>query len=152
LRSFISVSVAAPALDDGDAAGQLGEALLELLAVVVAGGLLDLHADLIDRAGDLLLVAGALDDQGLVLVDGDALGRAELFELDVLELEAEVFGDELPAGDDGDVAHQGLAAVTEARGLDGADVQHAAQLVHDQGAQGFDSTSSAMISSGRPAW
>ena len=30
-------------LDDGDAAGQLGEALLELLAVVVGGGLLDLR-------------------------------------------------------------------------------------------------------------
>ena len=33
-------------LDDGDAAGQLGEALLELLAVVVGGGLLDLRLDL----------------------------------------------------------------------------------------------------------
>ena len=33
-------------LDDGDAAGQLGEALLELLPVVVGGGLLDLGLDL----------------------------------------------------------------------------------------------------------
>ena len=33
-------------LDDGDAAGQLGEALLELLAVVVRGGVLDLRLDL----------------------------------------------------------------------------------------------------------
>src|SRR5918995_721576 len=32
-------------LDDGDAAGQLREALLELLAVVVRGGLLDLRLD-----------------------------------------------------------------------------------------------------------
>jgi hypothetical protein len=31
-------------LDDADAAGQLGEALLELLAVVVRGGVLDLLA------------------------------------------------------------------------------------------------------------
>jgi hypothetical protein len=31
-------------VDDGHAAGQLGEALLELLAVVVGGGLLDLAA------------------------------------------------------------------------------------------------------------
>jgi hypothetical protein len=36
-------------VDDGHAAGQLGEALLELLAVVVAGGLLDLLADLLAR-------------------------------------------------------------------------------------------------------
>ena len=33
-------------LDDGDATGQLGEALLELLAVVVGGGVLDLGLDL----------------------------------------------------------------------------------------------------------
>ena len=31
----------------------------------------------------------------------------------------------------------GLAAIAEARGLDGADVQHAAQLVDDQRGQGF---------------
>ena len=34
-------------LDDRDAADELGEALLELLAVVVAGGVLDLGADLL---------------------------------------------------------------------------------------------------------
>ena len=39
-------------LDDGDAAGELREALLELLAVVVAVGVLDLVADLRDAAGD----------------------------------------------------------------------------------------------------
>ena len=39
-------------LDDGDAADELGEALLELLAVVVGGGVLDLRADLLDAALD----------------------------------------------------------------------------------------------------
>ena len=46
-------------LDDGDATGRLGEALLELLAVVVGVGLLDLRTDLVDPPGDLVLVAGA---------------------------------------------------------------------------------------------
>ena len=41
------------------------------------------------------------------------------------------------AGQDGDVAEHGLAAIAEAGGLDGADVQHAAQLVDDQGRQRF---------------
>ena len=40
-------------LDDRDAADELGEALLELLAVVVAGGVLDLLADRFDAALDL---------------------------------------------------------------------------------------------------
>ena len=39
-------------LDDGDATGELREALLELLAVVVAVGVLDLGADLGNATGD----------------------------------------------------------------------------------------------------
>ena len=41
-------------LDDADAAGELGEALLELLAVPVGVGALDLGLDLGDPAGDLV--------------------------------------------------------------------------------------------------
>ena len=61
-------------LHDRDAAGQLRQAFLELLAVVVAGGLLDLLADLLGAGLDLLLLAAAFDDQRVVLVDDDALG------------------------------------------------------------------------------
>ena len=74
----------------------------------------------------------ALDDRGVVLVDGDLLGLAQVLELDVLELDAEVLGDGLAAGEDRDVLEHGLAAVAEARGLDGRHVQRAAQLVDDQ--------------------
>ena len=62
-------------LHDGHAAGELGQAFLELFAVVIAGGLFDLHADLLDAGFDFLLLAAAFDDQGVVLVDDDALGR-----------------------------------------------------------------------------
>ena len=41
-------------LDDGDAAGELGQPLLELLLVVVRGRLLDLRPELLDPALDLL--------------------------------------------------------------------------------------------------
>jgi hypothetical protein len=52
--------------------------------------------DLLDAALDGLLVAGAFDDRGVVLVDADLLGAAELVELDVLELDAQLFEDRLP--------------------------------------------------------
>ena len=90
-------------LDDGNAADQLGQTLLQLLAVVVGGGLLDLGANLLHAAFDLAVLAAAVDDGGVVLVDGDALGGAEVFDLDALELDAEVFGDGLAAGQDRDV-------------------------------------------------
>ncbi len=137
-------------IDDGDAAGELGEALLELLAVVVAGGFFDLAADLVDAALDVGLLAGAFDDRGVFLVDRDALGAAEVFEVDVLELDAEVFGDATAAGEDGDVFEHGLAAVAEAGGLDGATLSVPRSLFTTRVARASPSTSSAMMRSGLP--
>src|SRR5699024_6517989 len=118
-------------LEDGDAAGELGEALLELLAVVVRVGVLDLGADLRDPALDLLGVAGALDDGRLVLGDDDLAGLAQQVEVGGLELEADGLGDDLTTGEDGHVLQHRLAAVAEARGLDGHGLEGAADLVDD---------------------
>ena len=43
----------------------------------------------------------------------------------------------VPPVSDGDVAQHGLAAIAEARGLHRTDIEHAAQLVDDQGRQRF---------------
>ena len=69
------------------------------------------------------------------LVIGDLAGLAEHVEADVLELHAELLGDHLAAGQDRDVLQHRLAAVTEARRLDGGDLEPAAQLVDHQGGQ-----------------
>src|ERR1017187_6916871 len=121
--------------DDGDAADELGEPLLELLAVVVGGRLVDLRPELLHAARDgflALLVARVDYESRIVLVDRHLLGVAEVFPLDALELDAEVLGDHLAARQDGDVLEHGLAAVAEAGRLDGGDVQRAAELVHDE--------------------
>ena len=71
--------------DDGDAAGHLGQPLLQLLAVVVGGGLLDLVADLRDAALDIIGLAGSFDEGGVVLVDDQAFGLAEVGKLHAVE-------------------------------------------------------------------
>jgi hypothetical protein len=124
-------------LHDGDAAGELGEALLELLAIEVRVGGLDLGLDLVDAALDGVGVTGAVDDRRGVLRHDDAAGAAELRELRVLELEAHLLGDDLATGEDGDVLEHALAAVTEAGGLDGHAGEGAAQLVHHEGREGL---------------
>ena len=68
-------------LDDGHAAGQLGETLLELLTVEVGVGVLDLGLDLLDAALDGLTVAGAVDQRGVILGHHDLAGTAELREV-----------------------------------------------------------------------
>ena len=68
-------------LDDGHTTDELGQALLQLLAIVVGAGLLDLIADLLDPAGDRLaagLVVGVGDDGGVVLGDDDLLGLTQV--------------------------------------------------------------------------
>ena len=122
-------------LEDRHAAGQLGEALLQLLAVVVGVGVVDLGLDLVDAALDVVLGAGALDDRRLVLRDDDLAGPTEQVERDVLELEADLLGDDLATGEDRHVLQHRLAALAEARGLDGDGLERAADLVDDERGQ-----------------
>ena len=84
------------------------------------------------RRLDLLLLAGAVDDGRVLLGDRHLLGAAEHGERHVLELDAEVFGDDLAAGEDGDVLEHGLAAIAEARRLHRRDLEAAAELVDDE--------------------
>ena len=119
-------------LDHRHAADQLGEPLLQLLAVVVGSRLLDLRADLLDAPFDVLLLPRAVDDGGVLLVDGDALGAAQIVEGELLELLAQLFRDHLPAGEDGDVLEHLLAPIAEAGGLHRGDLERAAKLVDDQ--------------------
>ena len=53
--------------DYRNAAGEFGQPLLQFLLVVVGGGLLDLRLDLIDARLDVGLLAGAVDDRGVLL-------------------------------------------------------------------------------------
>src|SRR5206468_6712337 len=48
--------------DHGNAAGQLGHALLQFFAVVVRGRFFDLDADLLDARLDRFALAGTVDD------------------------------------------------------------------------------------------
>src|SRR5467141_2625096 len=143
MHRVINAILALPYLDLGraadadhrDAARELGQTLLQLLTVVVRGGFLDLRLDLIDARFDVGLLAGAVDDGGVLLVDHHLLGAAEHVERNVLELDAEIFRDRLTAGQHRDVLQHRLAAIAEARSLDGCDLQTTTQTVDDQRCQ-----------------
>src|SRR5829696_6298969 len=63
--------------DDRDAARELRQTLLELLTVVVRGGLLDLRLDLGDAALDVVALAGTVDDRRVLFLDAHALRTPE---------------------------------------------------------------------------
>src|SRR5207237_10222572 len=109
-------------VDDGHTARKFRETLLEFLAIVIAGRLFNLPTDLSDPALDVGVFARTFDDGGVFLVDGHTLGLAQVFELDVLELDPEVFADHFPTGQHRDVFQHRLATIAEARGFDRADL------------------------------
>src|SRR5256885_1439874 len=119
-------------LHDRHAAGQLGQPLLQLLAVEVRVGVLDLGLDLVDATLDRVRLACAVDDRGVVLRDHDATSATELVDLGVLELEAHLLGDHLGACEDRDVLEHALTAIAEAGGLHRDAREGAAQLVHHE--------------------
>src|SRR5262249_16828661 len=123
--------------DHRDAARELGKTLLEFLAIVVGGGFLDLRLDLANASLDVDLLAGAADDRGVLLLDHHLLGATEHAERHVLQLDAEVFGDRLAAGQNGNILQHGLAAIAKTRRLDGRDLEAAAQLVDNKSGQCF---------------
>src|SRR6185437_7415616 len=122
-------------LDHRNTAGQLGHALLQLLLVVVRRGLLDLRLDLRDARLDLLRLTGTIDDRGVFLGDDDALGATQIGDRGLLQRQADFLGHDLAVGEDRDVFQDRLATVTEARRLDGGDLDDAADGVDDQGGQ-----------------
>src|ERR1700719_2517235 len=124
-------------LDDGHAADELGQALLELFLVVVGGCVFDLRAELLDAPVNFGGLSAAGDDGGVVLVNGDLFGGAKLLDFHVFKFQAEILGDGLPAAEDGDVFEHGLAAIAEAGGFDGRDLNGSAQLIHHQGGEGL---------------
>ena len=68
----------------------------------------------------------------VIAVDDDALRPPELSELDRLEGQAQILGDRLAAGEDGDVLEHALAPLAELGGDDRDRGEEAAQLVRDQ--------------------
>src|SRR5690606_22872152 len=78
-----------------------------------------------------------VDDDGVFFADFDALGLAQLFQRGGFERHAGFFGNHHATCEDGDVFEHGLAAVAEARSLDGSGLQDATDVVHHQSGQGF---------------
>ena len=130
--SLSSTSVAAPDLEDGHAAGELGETLLELLAVPVGVGALDLGRIWSMRPEISSASPWPSTIVVLSLRDDDLARLAEHVETDALELEADLLGDDLATGEDRDVLEHRLAAIAETGSLDRSGLEGAADLVDDE--------------------
>ena len=122
-------------VEDGNATRHLSETLLEFLLVVGRFGILNLHANLSDAVSNHVLVAGAIDDGGVLLVNGNLLGSTQHFEGSLLEGQTGFLADDGATGEDSDVLQHLLATVAKARSLHSAHLERATQAVHYQRCQ-----------------
>src|SRR6266508_1810329 len=138
ILALLHLDLGGPAdADHCNAAGELRQPLLQLLLVVVGRGLLDLRLDLGDTCFDVGLLAGTVDDRGVLFLDHHFFGAPEHVHGNLVEFDAEILADRLSAGEDRDVFEHRLAAVAKARSLHRRDFQSAAQLVDDKRCQGL---------------
>ena len=114
---------------------KFGNAFLQFLSVVVGSGLCDLRADGCHSRFDGVGIARAADDGGVLLADLDGFRGAQHVDRDGFEVIAEVACDIGAAREDGDVLKICLSPVAEAGGFDRHAVEHAFQLVDDDGGE-----------------
>ncbi len=124
-------------LEHRHAAGQLGQTFLELFPVIVGLGFLDLAPDLGAAALDVFLLAGTIDEGGVVLGDLHLLGPAQVGQVGLIQLDAHFLGNHRGAGQNRQVFQHGLAPVAEARCLDRHTLEDPAQMIDHQGRQGL---------------
>ena len=118
--------------DNGHAAGELSQALLELFLIPGGIGALDLATDLLAAFLYCLSGAAAIDDDGVILGDGHAASGTEHVEASLVEVDAHLWVDDGGTGNDGQVIHESLAALAKVRGLNGSDLEHLADGVDDE--------------------
>ena len=124
-------------LEHCNTTGKLGQTFLELFAVVVGIGALNFCLDLRNASSDICVFARTFDNGGFILGDDDFASLTEKVNCGVLNLEPDVFSNDLTTGEDCDVLHHCLATVTEARGLHGNGVEGATDLVHNECCERF---------------
>src|SRR5205814_1335753 len=90
-------------LDQGHSAGQLSQSLLELLAIVVAGRLLNQRPNLTNARLDSLRASLAFNDGRRILVRHNTASRTKVIECRSLEAAPGLFANDLPAGQDSDI-------------------------------------------------
>ena len=110
---------------------------MQFLTVVIAADCIDLTLELLDATLDVLGLSAAFDDRAVVFIDGDLLRATKFCDGHVLELNAEFFHDGLATGEHRDVFEHRLATIAESWSLHSANLQHAAQLVHDKHCKRF---------------
>ena len=124
-------------LDNRYTAGELRNTLLKLFAIVVRRRVLNLNTNFANATLDSFRITRTINDRGVVLVHGDALGITEVLKASVLEIKTDFLRDNRTACQNRDVLQHGLTTITEPRCFTCRNLYDAAHVVHNQRRERF---------------
>ena len=95
----------------------LGKSLLELLFFIFGSGVCDCLADHLTTLFDRILAARAVEEDGVILGNGEFLACTQHIKLGRLEFHTHILGDYSSTCEDCHVLQRCLAVITKARSL-----------------------------------
>ena len=96
-----------------DTANKLRQPFLQFLPIVVGSCLFDLSSKLLHAPFDDWTFAAAFDDGGIVLIDHHLFRRTEVFDLHVLQPDAQILRDRTTVREDGNIIQHRFSAIAE---------------------------------------
>ena len=124
-------------LDHSNTTCQLRNALLELLAIIVRRGILDLNTNLAHATLNRISITRAVDERRVVFVHSDALGITEVLKTCALEIETNFFRNHRTAGQDSNVLEHRLTTIAKPWCFTCGYFNNAAHVVNNQCRQCF---------------
>ena len=133
---FLHLSLGCSAdTDHCHTACELCKTLLQLLFIKLGLCLLDLSLDLSNAVCDCFLIAHTVNDNGALLLYLNRLCMTKHIHGRILQLDADLLGNNLSAGQNRDISEHLFSSVAIARSLYTYYREGSTQLVHDQGSQ-----------------
>ncbi len=105
---------------------------MQFLTIEIRGRLFNLRADRRDAGFEIFRLAGAVHDDGVIFINLHLTCLSEVRQFHILQLHAEVRGDDFSTRQHRDVLQHFFSAIAKARSLDRRTVKGAAQFIQDE--------------------
>ncbi|SPY44866.1 Uncharacterised protein [Porphyromonas cangingivalis] len=123
--------------DNGNAASQFSNTLLQFFFVVVRSGIFNLLTNLSHTALDCRFIAYAINNDGGVFVDNNTFRLTQIFQSSFFQFQTDLFRDNSTRSQGRDVLQHRFTTVAEARCFNRCNFNDTAHGVHYQSRQGF---------------
>ena len=122
---------------NSNTAGNFSQSFLQLFTVIIGGRFFNLFTNLSRAGSNQILLAVTVNDSRVIFGNFDSFRRTQHIQSNIFNLHAQLFGNNLSTGQNGNILQHGFAAIAETRSLNRTNLQAAANTVDNQRSQSF---------------